>query len=192
MFYLGVFVFFFKLIDRVFVMKWQSDNSSQTMSFTQDEISEVDTALSTLFGASVSCLPKVRWAPKCYLLFSLLLFFCAPWDSMSFLWKLMLSFTSVLLVSLSSPSRLFYFSFSFPLLFKLYLCNSLELHAEKTWLDCNLSRVTNEMNLGNLCLLMPSAKNFPKFCSFASQLLKPVRKAQNNKIMGSTERNTRE
>lgn len=69
LFYLDVFVFFFKLIDRVFVMKWQSDYSSQTMSFTQDEISEVDTALSTLFGASLGCLPKARWAPKFYLLF---------------------------------------------------------------------------------------------------------------------------
>lgn len=109
-------------------------------------------ALSTLFSVSVGCLLKVRWAPKCYLLFSLLLFFCAPWHSMSFLWKLMLPFTSVLLVSLSSPSCLFCFSFSFPLLFKLYLCNSLELHTEKTWLDCKLSRVTNEMSLGNLSL----------------------------------------
>lgn len=190
MFYLDLFSLLSWLIES---SSW-NDNLSihHKLSFTQDEISEVDTSLSTLFGACVVCLLEVRWAPKCYLLFSLILFFCAPWDSMSFLWKLMLPFTSVLLVSLSSPHCLFYFSFSFPLLFRLYLCNSLELHAEKTWLHCKLSRVTNEMSLGNLCLLMPSAKNFPKFCSFASQLLKPVRKSQSNKIMGSTERNTRE
>lgn len=62
------FIFFNWLIGRVLVLKGQY-YSSQSTPFTQDEISETGTVVSILFSASVGCLLKVRWAPKCYLLF---------------------------------------------------------------------------------------------------------------------------
>lgn len=113
--------------------------------------------------------------PKCHLLFSVFFYH----KSLSSISKLMVSIPCVLPLVFFS----FYFSFSFPLLIKLCLYNSLEIHAGDTWLVCKLSRVTDERNLGTLCLLIPSTKILPKCCSFAHQLLKLGSHTWSNKII---------
>lgn len=78
--------------------------SSQSPSFKYRGVSEASLASSTFSSsASVDCLLKVRWTPKCYLLFSF--WFCyVPRDSHVFSLKITLAAASVLLVSPSSPS----------------------------------------------------------------------------------------
>lgn len=120
-------------------------------------------AISSLFSASVGCLLKVKWAPKCYLLFSIFIFFCLSQD---FIFPFEAYGVYFLCVT-SSPHFLFCFSFSFPLLFKFHLCNSLEFHAGDTWLVYKFSRVTNETSLGAPSLLIPRAKHLPKCCRIA-------------------------
>lgn len=134
-------LFFNWLLGRVLVLKLQS-YSSQSTPFTPDEISEAGIAVRTPLSASVGCLLKLRWAPKCYLLFSFLIFLCTTrFHVFSFEAYAAYCFCVAwipLLVLLA-----FNISFSFPPLFKLFLSNSSELRAEETWLDSKLSKAKN-------------------------------------------------